>query len=1243
LAIDLLVDSQTRAALPRLKLRALLNPLVSALSSFFMLAEHSRFSTLLRSSESFHRHQRAEETRFACGSTELQIAEESTVARYQAEDAMRNHTCAIFWASSLIGMMVFTASLFAQTATTGSINGLVTDPSGAAVPNATITVKDTLNGAALNLVSNADGHFIAPFLKPDPYELTASAPGLQSSSTKVQILTGQQSAVNIVVAPMATTQTIEVTANNAQLIDTQSSNTTTTFTTDQFEDLPTPGGDITTIAYTVPGVVVGAGTQGFGAIVSDGLPGLSNVVTINGLDYNVSLYGGLNFSGSSNLTIGQQEIAQASMVQNGYSVQYGRQAGVIETYVTKGGSNHVHGLVQWQYNSDGLNANDFFNNQAGIPRSKAVSNQYAAQIGGPILRNRLFFFADTEGIRYVQPSTGFVNLPSPALEASVLANPNLSADSKALYGAMFAGANASPAYKTAIPVVAGSGAQQDASGNYGCGSLGGTPDYATGGTLGTSAAESCVDSAFVNVGALNREWLATGRIDWNINDKHKIFFRISDDQGSQPSFVSLINSSWDQVSHQPSYTGQMNDTYMFSPNLANQFIAGALYSSGVFAPANLQAGLASSPTEFDQAADGGTNSVAGIGQPTFFTASTTLGSPWIDFPGGTNTTQYQVLDDVSWTKGKHSFKLGYDFLRYDFTDISLQTNAYGGDFIFGGIKDEFGGSLPGPVGSFFTQSFPHYGNIHNAVYNIGIYAQDEWRVRPNLILDIGLRVDRNGDPLCNENCYSRYAGGFPDTAATLDTPYNTTISAGHGSFVPQMEAAIVQPRGGFNLDLRGDGKTVIRGGIGLFSDDFPGLILEQAFLSFPNRYAAHVPTGTIGAAAGSAKAIAASSANAVLKGFSQGQSFNQISASLAAQGVTFAPPNYVTTPNEFHSPRYVEYSLQLQQQITRADAVILSYAGNHGYDLYISNPLLNQSIAGTGYSSFSGLPATSPDPRFGGVTTFSNNAISNYSGFSAQFKHVNRGGLTTDISYTYSHALDDISNGGNPQLPYDGNTTISYKLTPGLPSTLMYSNSDYDIRHNFVLDLVYAEPFHFTNKVVDALGAGWTVSAKSFWRSGEPFSVLNSNAASALSSNGTSAPAPQLFVLADVLNNQFNHHCTSYSNPCFQQPGIFNGTVSQTDFGNVARNAFDGPHYADVDTALYKTVFKRESMAFQIGAQAYNTFNHVNFGQPADNASNPTTLGHISTDVNAPTSPYGSSQEPTVSGRVVVVQGRLIF
>jgi hypothetical protein len=1130
---------------------------------------------------------------------------------------------------------------FAQTSTTGSINGTVTDSSGAAVPGAAVVLKDAATGVTVNLTTNAEGRFTAPFLAPDIFTVSATAEGFQSNTTKVQVLTGQQSVVNVAVSPTTNTQTVMVNANDAQLIDTQTANLTTTFTTQQFQNLPAPGGDITTIAYTVPGVVVGAGTTGFGSFTSDGLPGLSNLVIIDGADYNIGLYGGLAFSGSSNLTIGQQEIAQAAVVQNGYSVQYGRQAGVIETFATKAGANRVHGLAQWQYNSSGLNANDFFNNLNGVPRPKAVSNQYAAQVGGPIKRDKLFFFVDTEGIRFVEPSVGFVNLPSQTLQNSILANPNITPGSKSLYSAMFKGTAAGGAYAKTVPVTTGPGSLQDSSGTYGCGDptkggLAGTRDYATGGTLGTSAAEGCANSGFINSVALNREWLAAGRLDWNISDRHRIFFRVTDDQGNQPTYVSLINPNWSMVSNQPGWTGQLNDTYTFTPSLTNQFLAGAVYYSGIFQPPNLQAGLAASPTEFDQGIIGGTNSVAGLGQSTFFTGSTTLGAPWVDFPGGVNATQYQAVDNISWIKGNHSIKFGFDFKRFLTSDVGLRTASYGGDYLFGGMSDEAGGTITG-TSSTFTQSFPAFGNIHSAFYNYGIYAQDEWKVLPNLMLDFGLRVDRNGNPSCSENCYTHYLGGFPNTSATMDTPYNVTLSAGHSSLLPSMETAIVQPRFGFNLDLHGDGKTVVRGGVGLFADNFPALIAEQTFLSFPNTYTAFVSSGSVAQDAGSAFATAQGSARAVLNGFSQGASFNQIAAQLKAQGIPFAAPNYTTTPSNFSGARYVEFSMQLQREITPTDAVIVSYAGNHGYDLFVANNHLNQNF-GPNFSSFEGLPATSPDPRFGQVSSFSNDAISNYSGVSVQYKHIDHSGLTTDIAYTYSHALDDISNGGNSQLPYS-NGSLRFQLTPGLPSALMYGSSDYDIRHNFVMDLVYAEPHRFSNRIVNVVAAGWTVGSKAYWRSGEPFSVTNGSAGAALAASGTGGSV----VLGQVLNNNFSHSCTSFHNPCFQQPGIFNGDATQNVFGNYARNSFTGPHFSDVDMTLFKDVYKKESLAFQVGAQSYNTFNHVNFAQPNNNASNVSTLGQISGDINAPTSPYGSSQQSTVSGRVLVVQGRLVF
>ena len=275
-----------------------------------------------------------------------------------------------FASITLPGLM---ASASAQTAVTGGLSGVVADSTGAIVPNATVTIVNTTTGDTRVLTTNADGRYVAAFLKPGKFTISATAPTMQSNTTSVQILVGQQSVANLVVTPAGNKQIVTVSANNAQLIDTESANTISTFTTEQFENLPNPGGDITTIAFTVPGVVVNIGTGGNGNFSSDGLPGISNLLILNGADQTDSFFND-STTGASTLSIGSDEIAQASVVQNGYSTEWGRQAGAVETYATKSGTNRVHGLLHWTYNSDGLNANDFFNNLNGIPRQKAVSN-----------------------------------------------------------------------------------------------------------------------------------------------------------------------------------------------------------------------------------------------------------------------------------------------------------------------------------------------------------------------------------------------------------------------------------------------------------------------------------------------------------------------------------------------------------------------------------------------------------------------------------------------------------------------------------------------------------------------------------------------------------------------------------------------------------------------------------------------------------------------------------------------------
>jgi Carboxypeptidase regulatory-like domain len=1159
-------------------------------------------------------------------------------------------TAAFFCVS--IGILHPVPTLFAQTAVTGGLNGVVADSSGAVVPSATVTLVEIHTGDTRVLTTNDRGLYTAPFLKPGTYRVSASARGLQSTTTSVEILVGQQSEANLTVSPSASKQTITVSANNAQLIQTQDSTLTTTFTAEQFENLPNPGGDITTFAFTIPGVVMNTGSYGNGNFSTSGLPGISNLIILNGADQTDSFFNDAT-TGASTLSIGASEVAEASFVQNGYNPEWGRQAAGVETYVTKSGSNRVHGLLDWTYNSDGLNANDFFYNLNGIPRQKAVSNQYAAQIGGPVIRDRLFFFADTEGIRYIEPSLSYVNFPTPAFQATTLNT--IPSASVPLYTTMFNLLGSSPLYKSSVPVANGGGPLQDGSGTLGCGSFAGTPVYGQPNTYfgavpsgSTGSAVPCMTAAAgVTRGAVI-EHMIVGRVDWNLSDKQKIFVRINDDHGSKPTYVSLVNPLLNVQTAQPIWNGQLNHTYVFRPNLTNQFIASAFYYSWPFGPANLQQTLTASPTQFNNGSDGGTNFSVGLGQ------EGTVGFNWGGNPTTTNSVQYQFVDDVSWLKGNHTLKFGVNFKRYDVTDGYPTVNTYGGYYTFNSLGDLAGGVLPGSAGSNFQQTFDQAKKIAIAGYNYGVYAQDEWRATPRLMLDYGLRVDRDGNITCKTNCFSRLVGGFPQANATLDSPYNQLLATGYTHVFSSLETAVIQPRIGFNWDVRGNGKTDLRGGFGLFADAFPGALIENQYLTFPDNYGAFVEAGNVAEGSGSAAAYAQASYNALTTGFANGQSANEIAASLPSGSPFFAPAHYIS-PQHMITAKYAEWSLQFQQQLRASDALILAYVGNHGYNGISYDYGINESLAGnaytasSGYSSFEDVPVNPTEPAFGQMGIINDGAVSNYNGAYIQYKHIDRRGLTTDISYTWSHALDDVSNQGQDEV-FNGNG-LPFQIVPNHPFLLMYSNADYDIRNNFLVDFTYVEPYHFDKKLKELGAAGWTIAGKTYWRSGQPFSVFNNSAANDLY-NGTG----NYYVLADVLNNHFSHLCNSFSHPCFQGQD-FNGSGAypgpngdpdaygdppQTDFGNTPRNAFYGPHYADVDLSLYKNLYQNESgIQFKIGAQAYNLLNHPAFAAP-QNDSSLSNLGLIESDVVQPTGPYGSFGS-TSFGRIVVVTGKLVF
>lgn len=1137
-----------------------------------------------------------------------------------------------------------------QSTTTGAISGVVTDATGAVVPNATITVQNVGNGAKITLTTNGEGRYMAPQLTPGVYKISATASGMQSETVQVTALVGTVVGADIKVTPTGDKTIVEVTSSTLPLVDTQNIALATTFNEQQIQELPTPGGDVTTIAFTAPGVVMNAGGS-YGNFSSNGLPGISNLFVLNGFD-NQDPFLNLNNSGSSNLTLGQGEEAEASVIQNAYNSQYGRAAGATINYVTKSGTNKYHGMLDYNYNGTVLNANGWFNSFAGQARPHAVSNEWAANAGGPIIRDKLFFFADYEGLRYVLPNSGYLTTPSPQLEQytlNTIASENLPADVTNFANQTFAIYDAASKKYGAQPVTSTD------SGSLGCGDgsaggLGGTAAPG-GGTFGVDT--PCMLQGYASANNFNKEYLFTARADWTISQAQKIYGRFKKDNGSQPTYTSYLNPLFDAVSIQPEYEGQFNDSYVFSPTKTNVFVAAANWYSAYFGPASNAASQAVYP--YFGIPDAGLD-----GSGTGFSGGLSL----LGVPGaltqGRDVAQYQIVDDFSWIHGKNTFRFGENFRRDLVSDYDQRIGTVFPQLLVLDLPD-FTQFQIGPSNEFypfnsFALTFTDAQTAHLALYNLGVYFQDEWQTLPNLKLTIGGRVDRTGNPLCHNACFSEYKSGAFGTGALTD-PYTSAkggpIAASNDHPFPNVQRGNIQVRFGFNYSP--EQKTEIRGGVGIFSDLYPASFLDGAIQNFPNVFTPPITSGILSPTGAGNVVDAAKTANTTVQtGFNSGQGWGAINNSLVSQGVFLSAPPSIGAyfPGVFKVPEYLEYSLQVQHQFGRADALTITYAGNYGYDEVIMNPLINPSsgtfnpLDGTwetaGAPIISGVGYAPVNQNYGRVTAFTNNAHSNYNGLQVNLKH-NSHGATGQISYTWSHSLDTVSNAG-VGLPWNGGA-ITTQITPDLSTyNLNYSNADYDIRHNLTGDIVYEEPFKTKYSVLNQVVSGWVLGAKTYYRSGEPFSMTTTQSGSytqlgTMSVETTAAGKPQNIAASNPHSCVTNGDCfgsKSYISSEYVQPG------AQTTFGNVRRNAFYGPHYADTDVSVLKNVFKRESMAFGIGATVANLWNHANFANPGSTLGS-STFGTISSVVAPPTSPYGSFQGAAVTQRVLVVHGKFTF
>jgi hypothetical protein len=1126
--------------------------------------------------------------------------------------------------SVIMGLVLFSPRLLSgQTLTSATITGTVSDTSGAVIANAEVSILQKDTGAIRTTKTGNNGEYRFPFLKPGEYEVAASSSGLTARPIAVQLLVGNELAVNLALGLQSVSQSINV-ETTTNLLQTENANSVTSYSQHYVENTPVNGGDITNIAFTTPGLRlnVGGGNTNFNV---NGLPFNSVLFTMNGADI-VEPYNLNNKSGASNNTLGANDVSEAAVITNAFSAQYGREAGAQVNYISRSGSNNFHGNLVENYNSSIFNANDYFNKISNTPRARSVANQYAASIGGPILRDRLNFFANTEGLRYALPSNGVVSLPSPELQRYILAH--VPASALSTYQSLFNLYNGAPGISRAVPVSNGTLPLQDSSNHLGCGTQTFSGTYVN----GTSGPRFGVDTpcavAFgTTASSINTEYFVSGRVDWNISDKHKVYFRFSRDAGVQASSTSPINPVYNKQSVQPWMIPQLNYTYAITPRLVNNFILNGNYYSAVFGVPDFQKAQSLLPATFSFT-DGGANGgrFASVGP---------------SLPTGRKGQQLGIIDDLSWSLSRHTLQAGVNNRNNRITDTSIASGSVVGTYSFADLTDFATGVVNGTnKGSSYSQSFPLLQSVHTRLNSLGFYVQDEWKVRSNLNLTYGVRFELQGNPSCKENCYSRANTVFLGSGyqAGSNVPYNTTLQTGLNKNFKNLEGIVTEPRFGFAYSPLGERGTVIRGGIGLFANTFAGSITSNVFGNAPNKFTPTVSTGVVGDAstANSATAAAIASSQAFQNGFSQGYTLAQLRAAVP-QGTSFSTPTLYVNPDNFHTIKVLEWSAEVQQPISKFDAVSFSYSGNHGYDQPLSNTAANAYVSNSTLypNGFAGLARSIPDPRFSTVTQIYNSGISNYHGLTITERHATTHGLQGQISYTWSHSLQ-TGTVYNPTL-YVGTNNPSGR-------NAAYGPTNFDTRHNLEADVVYTTP-KFNNRLLAIGAGGWTVGGKLYLYSGRPFSVTNSRIPSSfgISTFGSGN------VLADTLDpNAIGTHCgkSAVRTSCLTTAQFAsvatNSTNGQRDFGNTAPNSFRGPGFFSIATQLSRTVAIKEAFHFQLGASAYNLLNHTNLAVPNSNVGG-TGFGLITSTVSSPTSIYGTGQGAIVSGRVLVVFGKLLF
>jgi hypothetical protein len=1106
------------------------------------------------------------------------------------------------------GLLVFVISLplFSQTYA-GRILGSVYDSTGAVVGGAVVTITDVQRGISRTLTTDEAGEYVAPNLPPSIYKVRAEAKGFKSvERPNVQVEVAKDVRLDFVLKAGNVSEVVIVT-EEIPLIETTNATLGGTLSNKTINDLPLNGRNYQNLLTLRPGVMIYPGGGGW-TQSTNGLRPEDNLYMIDGLDNDepfsaLSVINGAAIAGDA-ATILPIDAIQEFNTEENPPAEFGWKPGAIVNVGLKSGTNHLHGTAYAFGRSDSFDARNYFNPG---PQAPLNVEQFGATVGGAIKKDKFFYFLGYEGQRYTLGNSFVVNVPETIPQTppdTANSFPDASADLLAhgvplsALSLHLAGCSLPAAPAAQIPTC-------------------------TGGLFGSNASNTTnLPNGFPNA---NRSDNGLVKLDYHINDRNALsgMYFIGDDSLTDED-APYLQPQWSSLAIQRAQTA--GASWVRTPN--SRWVNEARFG---YVHVNVANSVLDNnvPATHYGINTGVTNPVLN-GMPQIIVAGfTQLGgsSSWPKIEGPNQT--FQLIDHVSYLRGKHAFKFGGE-LRHGIVNQASYKKARGQITFAGGAA--FSASTPLED---FLAGEPNVANLlignpqrHLTQWGYAGFIQDDWRIKPTITLNLGLRYEYTTPPAEANNLLGNFDPtvsptlGMVQVSKQISSPFN----GDHTNFAPRL---------GIAWDVNGKGRTVLRaGGSIIYSTLSMNVFIAQedtqnattlGLAAIPTGATIVLPNGTTqpggGTIAVSSITLNGGPGTPLVSGWqNNGPNVPLLPASSVTcgngVGSNPVPCNILGIDRNFRTPYVGTWTVGIQHEFTRDLSLEVDYVGNHGARLTGIRDL-NQPPLGGGPG-----PYSAQFPFLGFINFLSNLYRSNYNGLQTTLTQRISHGLSFTAGYTYSHALDDSSFNNNQFLPQDSTHPDRE-----------YASGDYDIKHRFTLSLTYAIP---GRKSFAQLLEGWELNSIVTLQSGQPW--IANDTADNISGTGEFADRWDFFgnpsdftsnqnplpyctgpLPGDCTQNISNaanpkvfsdqetiamwNMCSSHPNTttqfgCYVQGNSVMVAPALGNFGTMGRNIFRDSGFRDWDLSVTKDWKFMERLTAQFRAEFFNVLNHPSFANP---------------------------------------------